>query len=128
MITNWLEGKPFPLYGDGAQVRDWLYVEDHVRALELVLKQGKPGEIYNVGGGPQNSLSVWVELEPYIDRLFHRKISVDYAPWRAGDQRIYISDIRRCALDLGWRPKTNLLDGLAKLHAWVQELLASASS
>ena len=124
------QDKKMTVYGDGKQVRDLLYIDDLLDFYDLAVQSIDRinGRIYNVGGGPQNSLSVWFELEPYIDRLFHKQISVDYAPWRAGDQRIYISDIRRCALDLGWRPKTNLPDGLAKLHAWVQELLASASS
>jgi CDP-paratose 2-epimerase len=71
---------------------------------------------------------VWLELKPHIDRLLRKRISVDYyALWSPGDQRIYVSDIRRAAADLGWRPKTDLHRGLAKLYDWVQELSGSAS-
>ena len=121
--------KPLTVYGDGKQVRDLLYIDDLLDFYDLAVQniEQLKGKVYNVGGGPQNSLSVWSELKPHIERLFQRQISADHAPWRPGDQRIYVSDIRRAAADLGWRPKTNLSEGLTKLYDWVQELLGFAS-
>jgi CDP-paratose 2-epimerase len=124
------KNRPMTIYGDGKQVRDLLYVDDLLDFYDLAVENIDriKGGIYNVGGGPQNSLSVWYELKPHLDRLFHRPISADCAPWRPGDQRIFVSDIRRAAADLGWRPKTDLNEGLAKLHDWVQELLGFPSN
>jgi len=118
------------VYGNGKQVRDILYIDDLLDFYDLAVQNIDriKGKIYNVGGGPENSISVWHELKPHIDRLFQRQISVDYASWRPGDQSIYVSDIRRTGVDLGWLPKTDLHDGLAKLYDWVQELPGSASN
>jgi CDP-paratose 2-epimerase len=123
------KNKQLTVYGDGKQVRDLLYVDDLLDFYDLAIQniESAKGKIYNVGGGPDNSMSVWSELKPHIEQLFGKKITVDYAPWRPGDQRIYVSDIRRSASELGWRPKTNLRDGLAELYGWVQELLGSPS-
>jgi len=121
------EDKPLTVYGDGKQVRDLLYVEDLLDFYDLAVQQidRVKGKIYNVGGGAQNSLSVWRELKPRIEQLFRKKITVDYGDWRCGDQRIYVSDIRRAAADLGWHPKTDINDGLAKLYHWVRGLVDS---
>ena len=123
------KNQPLTVYGDGKQVRDLLYIDDLLDFYDLAVEniERVKGKIYNVGGGPENSMSVWSELKPHIDGLFQRQISADYAPWRPGDQRIYVSDIRRAAMDLGWRPKTDLQEGLARLYEWVQELLGAAS-
>jgi CDP-paratose 2-epimerase len=121
--------KQVTVYGDGKQVRDVLYVDDLLDFYDLAVQniERVKGKIYNVGGGPENSMSVLLELKPHISRLFQKRLSVDYAPWRPGDQRIYVSDIRRAAADLGWYPKTNLSEGLTKLHDWVQDLIGSPS-
>jgi CDP-paratose 2-epimerase len=120
-------GKPLTVYGDGKQVRDLLYVDDLLDFYDLAVENIDriKGRVYNVGGGPQNSMSVWHELKPHVDRLFQKQAWVDYAPWRPGDQRIYVSDIRRAAADLGWQPKTDLREGLEKLYDWVQDFLGS---
>lgn len=122
------QDKPLTVYGDGKQVRDLLYVDDLLDFYDLAVQNidRAKGQIYNVGGGAENSMSVWIEFAPHIERLFKKKVKVDYAWWRPGDQRIYVSDVRRAAADLGWRPKTNLRDGLGKLCNWVQEFLGSA--
>jgi CDP-paratose 2-epimerase len=113
------------IFGDGKQVRDLLFVDDLLDFYDLAVQniESARGKIYNVGGGPQNSMSVWLELQPHLERLLRKSIRVEFAPWRPGDQRIYVSDIRRAAAELGWRPKTSLNDGIAKLHSWIQELL-----
>jgi CDP-paratose 2-epimerase len=123
------KGNPLTVYGDGKQVRDVLYVDDLLDFYDLAVENIDriKGKIYNVGGGQENSISVWHELKPYLDELFQKQITVDFGPWRPGDQRIYVSDIRRAAAELGWRPKTGLREGLTKLHNWVQELLGEAT-
>lgn len=123
-----LTGQPLTIFGDGKQVRDVLYVDDLLDFYDMAVAKIETvkGRIYNVGGGPQNSLSVWLELKPHIDRLLHDRLAVEFAPWRPGDQRIYVSDIRRAARDLGWAPRTGIDEGLEKLLAWIRELLKSA--
>jgi CDP-paratose 2-epimerase len=117
--------KQLTVYGDGKQVRDLLYIDDLLDFYDLAVQniERSSGKIYNVGGGPENSMSIWSELKPHLERLFQKRITVEYAPWRPGDQHIYISDIRHAAEDLGWQPNTNLSLGLVKLHDWVRELL-----
>jgi CDP-paratose 2-epimerase len=119
--------KPLTVYGDGKQVRDLLYVDDLLDFYDLAVQQidQVKGRIYNVGGGAPNSMSVWRELKPRMEQLFRKRITVDYGDWRCGDQRIYVSDIRRAAADLGWHPKTDINGGLEKLHYWVQGLVDS---
>lgn len=122
-------GEPLTVYGNGKQVRDLLYVDDlldfYDRAVENIdVSQGK---IYNLGGGPGNSISIWLELKPHLEELFQTRLNVNYSAWRPGDQRIYVSDIRKAAQDLGWRPRTDLREGFAKLSQWVQTLSLSSS-
>lgn len=124
MILNALENKPLPVYGDGGQVRDWLYVEDHARALELILAKGTPGEAYNVGGrNERTNLAVVNRIIELIDR---------HAPRDAGSPRDLITNVadrpghdRRYAIDasklegtLGWRAEETFESGLAKTVRW----------
>jgi len=122
------QGKPLSIYGDGKQVRDLLYVDDLLDFYDQAVDNidRVKGRIYNVGGGFQNSISVWAELAVHVEALFGTRVHVNYADWRPGDQRIYVSDIRRATAELGWSPRTGLTDGLTKLHGWVEELLHSA--
>lgn len=116
-------GKPITIYGDGKQVRDVLYVDDLVRLFEMAIEKIKiaKGKIYNVGGGIKNTLSVWSEFGPILERLFKKKIKVSFAGWRPGDQKVYISDIRLVEKQLGWKPKIEVKTGIEKLFHWVQE-------
>jgi CDP-paratose 2-epimerase len=118
------KGAPLTVYGDGKQVRDLLYIDDLLDFYDLAVLNidRAQGKIYNVGGGPANSMSVWRELQPNLEELFQKRIPVSYAPWRPGDQRIYISDIRRGADELGWQPRTALPEALSRLRGWVKEL------
>lgn len=116
-------GKAITIYGDGKQVRDVLYIDDLIQLFEMVV--GKinisRGKIYNVGGGIDNTLSVWSEFGPILERLFGRKINVKFADWRPGDQKVYISDIRFVEKELGWRPKVGVEEGIKKLFKWIQD-------
>ena len=116
-------GRPITIYGDGRQVRDVLFVDDLVEAMLRAVRQTKVtvGQVYNLGGGPENSLSVWAEFGPLLERLLGRQVPVEYKEWRPGDQKIYVSDIRRVRRDLGWSPQVGVEDGIGRLVAWVRD-------
>ncbi len=114
-------GRPLTIYGDGKQVRDLLFVEDLLDVYDAAIAHidRAAGEVFNVGGGPKNQLSVWAEFRPLLEELVGHEIPVTYGPWRPGDQRIYVSDIRKAETLLGWRPKVGVEEGIRRLHAWV---------
>lgn len=123
-------GRPIRIFGDGKQVRDVLYVDDlldaYDAAVERISRVG--GEVYNIGGGPHRTMSVWAEFEPLLEALVGRSIPVSYGDWRPGDQRVYVSDIRKAEQDLGWRPRVGVEEGVERLVDWVtsnEELLAT---
>jgi dTDP-glucose 4,6-dehydratase len=117
-VTNAIDGEPLPLYGDGLQVRDWLYVDDHCGAIELVLSDGAAGEIYNVGGG--NELTN-LELTRRILGLLDRPMSlVRSVEDRAGHDRRYSVDCTKLTA-LGWMPAHSFADALAATVAWYRE-------
>ncbi len=114
-------GQPITVYGDGDQVRDLLWVDDLVRAMRAALDRidDTRGEVFNVGGGEANAVSV----RQVIDRLMEitgRRVPIRMADWRPGDQRIYVSDTVRIERVLGWRPTTSWPDGLEQLVEWLR--------
>ncbi|MBI2611185.1 SDR family NAD(P)-dependent oxidoreductase [Candidatus Gottesmanbacteria bacterium] len=113
--------KPITIYGDGMQVRDILYIDDLSKAYEMAIEKidKARGEIYNVGGGKDHTISIWRELEPILEDLFGRKIKPKFGPWRPGDQKVYISDITKIAKELGWKPKIKVKEGIEKLYNWI---------
>ncbi len=117
-----LTGRQIMIYGDGKQVRDVLYIEDLLNAYDLAIEKIglSAGKVYNIGGGPVNTISVWKEFEPILFELTGRQVPVSFADWRPGDQRIYVSDIRKLQGDLNWEPKVGVKEGLRKLYEWVQ--------
>jgi dTDP-glucose 4,6-dehydratase len=116
--TNALDGEPLPLYGDGRQTRDWLHVADHCAAIELVLRDGAPGEVYNVGGGEELEN---VELTRRILALTGRDESlVRHVDDRAGHDRRYSLDTRKVRA-LGWKPEQRIDEGLAETVAWYRD-------
>jgi len=114
-------GRPITIFGDGKQVRDVLWVEDlldlYQRAVERI--DITAGQVYNVGGGPENTLAVWQELGPMLAKLLGQEIEVAHDDWRPGDQRIFVADIRKAERELGWRPKTGKEEGVRRLYQWV---------
>lgn len=116
-------GKPISIYGNGKQVRDVLFIDDLVEAYLLAHEHRDrvAGQIYNVGGGPTRTMSVWAEFGPLLESLLGQNLDVTYGPWRPGDQPVYISDIRRVGQELGWRPKTSVREGVTKLFEWVRQ-------
>ncbi len=113
-------GKPITVYGDGMQVRDVLFVDDLVDAFEMAAASidRTAGQVYNIGGGPGNVLSL-VELLGHIERRLGAPIPVSHDDWRPGDQRVYISSIGKAAADFGWSPGISKADGLERLYDWV---------
>jgi len=127
MITRALEGKPLPVYGDGLNVRDWIYVLDHCEAVRLVLEMGRLGATYNIGGGNEkNNLEVVNTLCVLLDEARPRK-SGRYADLiamvkdRPGHDRRYAIDASRIAGELGWRPREDFASGMRKTVAWYLE-------
>ncbi len=125
MIANALQGKSLPVYGDGQQVRDWLYVGDHASALRTVLERGRVGETYNVGGGNQRSnLEVVKTVCALLDELVpeskfkpHLQL-VKYVTDRPGHDRRYAIDARKLEAELGWRAQESFETGLRKTVEW----------
>ncbi|MFH1832574.1 MAG: dTDP-glucose 4,6-dehydratase [Candidatus Levyibacteriota bacterium] len=119
-ITNLLENKKVPIYGDGLYVRDWLYVEDHCRAIEKVLEKGKVGETYCVGGLTEeiNNLSV---IKKIIKILGKNEDAIEYVKDRPGHDRKYAVDWSKIKNDLGWEPQHNFDEWLKKTIQWYQE-------
>lgn len=115
-------GHPPTIYGNGKQVRDLLFVDDLVRAFQLAGEriQVTAGQVYNIGGGPQNSTSIWHELEPKIGALAGREVRPRWDSWRPGDQPIYVSDITRAERDFHWAPRVSVEEGLGRLWDWIQ--------
>lgn len=113
--------RPIAIYGDGLQVRDVLYIDDLIDAYQLGIARidELSGEVFNLGGGPANTLAVWSEFGPLLEQLAGRPVSVTYGPWRPGDQRVFVADIRRAENMLGWRPRVSPAEGIRRLYEWV---------
>ena len=121
-ISQALLGKPLTVYGDGKQVRDVLFVDDLMRLFQRLIERpgAASGEVFNVGGCPHNQLGV-VELIGMLSELGGQPIPYDRAPWRPGDQRVYVSDVGKVAQTTGWAPEVSPTDGIKRLHEWVRE-------
>lgn len=125
VILNALEGEPLPVYGRGEQVRDWLYVEDHVRALVLVAERGDPGESYNVSGGSERTnIAVVRDICALLDELARdpaagpRERLIAFVADRPGHDLRYALDATKIRRELGWQPRENLATGLRKTVEW----------
>ena len=118
-VTNLLDGKKVPLYGDGLNIRDWLHVDDHCRGIALVLQDGRPGEVYNIGGGTELSNSELTSLlleatdrdDSFIERVTDRK----------GHDRRYSVDIGKISSELGYSPQVDFSEGLAAVVQWYRD-------
>lgn len=128
MIVNALAGKPLPIYGDGMQVRDWLYVRDHCSAIRRVLESGRLGETYNVGGWNEKPnveivhhvCSLLDELRPRADGQSYRE-QISYVKDRPGHDRRYAIDARKLERELGWKPAETFETGIRKTVQWYLE-------
>ncbi|NJN65831.1 MAG: NAD-dependent epimerase/dehydratase family protein [Chloroflexaceae bacterium] len=121
IIAALLDG-PITIYGDGRQVRDVLFIDDLVRcylqAVEHIDRTN--GEVYNIGGGPTNQMSL-LELLALLETRHDQPTRPRYSDWRPGDQRVFVADIRKAAQDFGWRPQISIAAGIDCLCAWVRQ-------
>jgi CDP-paratose 2-epimerase len=114
--------RPITIYGDGKQVRDVLHVDDLLNAYDTAVDKIElvKGEVYNMGGGTRNVLSVWAEFGHILERLLGRKLQVARSDWRPGDQRVFYADYRKAERELGWQPEIDLEEGIERLFEWVK--------
>jgi dTDP-glucose 4,6-dehydratase len=118
-ITNLMDGKKVPLYGDGLNVRDWLHVDDHCRGIHSVLLNGRPGEIYNIGGGEELTNK---ELTNIILNAFGKgDESIEYVPDRLGHDFRYSVNIEKISSELGYSPRVKFKEGIKETIKWYQE-------
>lgn len=119
MIMNALEDKPLPVYGDGKNVRDWLYVEDHCKAIDLIIHKGTVGEIYNIGG--HNEMANIDIVKLILKELGKPETLITYVKDRKGHDRRYAIDSAKIHKELGWLPETRFVDGIRKTIRWYLE-------
>ncbi len=140
MIINALAGKPLPVYGDGQQIRDWLYVKDHCGAIRLIHEAGRVGEVYNIGGCNEKPnieivhtvCALLDELRPRIDGKSYRE-QIAYVTDRPGHDRRYAIDASKIERELGWKPAETFETGIRKTvqwyldnHGWVSNVQSGA--
>lgn len=116
MIINALHDRPLPVYGDGLNVRDWLYVEDHCRAIDLIIRKGKVGEVYNVGG--HNEMRNIDIVKLICQELGKPESLITHVTDRKGHDRRYAIDLEKIHRELGWLPETKFADGIKKTIQW----------
>lgn len=116
MITNALEDRPLPVYGDGMNVRDWLHVEDHCSAIDLVLHHGRDGEVYNIGGNNERRNIDIVRL--ILRELGKDESLIRFVEDRPGHDRRYAIDATRIRNELGWKPRYSFREGIRETINW----------
>ncbi|KYD19083.1 dTDP-glucose 4,6-dehydratase [Saccharococcus caldoxylosilyticus] len=116
MITNALEGKELPIYGDGQNIRDWLHVKDHCAAIDLVIHKGRSGEVYNIGGHNERTNNEIVHL--IVEKLGVSKDLIKYVADRPGHDRRYAIDPTKIMTELGWKPQYTFEKGIAETIQW----------
>ncbi|MDP8223037.1 MAG: dTDP-glucose 4,6-dehydratase [Candidatus Lernaella stagnicola] len=118
-VTNAMTDQPLPLYGDGKNVRDWIHVEDHVRALWRVVEDGRPGQVYNIGG---NNEQANIDITRVILRVLGKPESlIQFVTDRPGHDRRYAIDAAKLSAEIGWQPQVKFDDGIAATVAWYQQ-------
>jgi len=122
MIIAAVTGKPITIYGDGKQIRDVLFVEDLIDAYDAAIARidTAAGQVYNLGGGPANTMSIWAEFGPMLEKLLGKPVPVARGDWRPGDQKVFVADIRKAERELGWKPRIGVEEGVRRLFEWVK--------
>ncbi|MCZ2127643.1 MAG: SDR family NAD(P)-dependent oxidoreductase [Anaerolineales bacterium] len=115
--------RPLTIFGDGKQVRDILHVGDLIQAYDLAIEKIDlaRGRVYNLGGGPDNVMSIWAEFGPKLEAMLGRKIEIGRGDWRPGDQKVFYADVSKAQRELGWSPQIGVDAGVRMLFDWVQE-------
>jgi CDP-paratose 2-epimerase len=124
-IISVLTKRSITIYGNGKQLRDVLFVDDLVRAFRLATDRidRAAGEVFNIGGGPSNTISIWAEFGQLVAELAGRYLSVNFDDWRPGDQPCYVSDIRKARDLLDWQPLIDKETGVRRLWEWASSNL-----
>lgn len=114
--------RPITIYGDGKQVRDVLFVEDLLDGYDLAVTNIRTaaGRVYNMGGGVVNTISIWTEFKPILEKALGQAIPTGQGDWRPGDQKVFIADIRKAEAELGWKPRVSVEEGVERLVEWVK--------
>ena len=123
MVIAAVTGRQITIYGDGKQVRDVLHVDDLLNAYDLALDKIDvvKGQVFNLGGGPHNVISIWAEFGPMLEKLLGKPLPVARGDWRPGDQKVFVADIRKAERELGWKPKVGVEEGVGRLFEWVRK-------
>ena len=123
MIIAAVTGHPLTIYGDGKQIRDVLHVDDLLNAYDASIEKISTvrGQVFNLGGGPDNTMSIWTEFGPLLEKLLGKPVLVKRGDWRPGDQKVFVADIRKAGRDLGWTPRISVKEGVGRLFNWVRE-------
>ncbi len=123
MIIAAVTGRPITIYGDGKQIRDILNVEDLLNAYDAAIDRiaDVKGRVYNLGGGPANTMSIWTEFGPLLEKMLGKAVPVERSTWRPGDQKVFVADIRKAEQELGWKPKLGVELGVRRLFDWVKQ-------
>ncbi len=116
MISNAIEDKELPIYGDGMHIRDWIYVEDHCRALDVVLHHGREGEVYNIGG--RSEKPNFIVAQTILDRLGKPHSLIRFVADRPGHDRRYAIDFSKIERELGWKPTVSFEEGISRTVEW----------
>ena len=113
---------PVTIYGDGKQIRDVLYIDELIAAYNAAIENisKTSGQAYNMGGGPENTLSL-LELIDLLEKHFGYRLEYSFDDWRPGDQLVYVSNVTKGKDDFGWEPQVNPVDGVAKLLEWLDQ-------
>ncbi len=121
MVIAAVTGRQITIYGDGKQIRDLLHVYDLNDAYDAVIEKidKVKGQVLNLGGGAENTMSIWTEFGPRLEKLLGREIPVARGDWRPGDQKVFVADIRKAEKMLGWKPKYTVDSGVKQLFDWV---------
>lgn len=116
-----ITGSPMAIYGDGKQVRDLLHVYDLLDGYDLALEKIETAsrKIYNMGGGSENTISIWTEFGPLLEKMLGKPIAISRGDWRPGDQKVFVADTRKAKAELGWQPKYDVEKGVQQLFDWV---------
>ncbi len=115
-------GKPITIYGNGKQVRDLLHIDDLVRAFQMATERidVTAGQVYNLGGGPANTVAIWAEFGPLLRELLGREIvPAAFRDWRPGDQPVFVADVSKATREFGWAPQVSVRQGISRLIEWV---------
>ena len=123
MMIAAVTGRPLTIYGDGKQIRDVLHVDDLLNAYDSAIAKidTLQGQVYNLGGGPENTMSIWTEFGPLLEKLLGRPVPVVRGDWRPGDQKVFVADIRKAGRELGWKPEVGVEQGVGMLFEWVRK-------